>query len=117
MVLEMIIRSSLTSKDVHILGDTEKTFYENLLTFLTQVKDNQSQHYQPDEYVFHRLIDCTQRVKNDDQDGCPVIFDSWSCFNSTSSGSFQTEPCPEFKTMAFSSDCLGSKYCDVEVGS
>ena len=113
-VLEMIIRSSLSSQDVHILGHTEKTFYENLLKFLTQVKDNQSQHYQPNEYVFHRLIGCTQRVTNDHQDGCPVIFDSWSCFNSTSSGSFQTEPCPEFETMAFSLDRLASKYCDVE---
>ena len=43
MVLEMIIRNSLSSQDVHILGDAEKTFYENLLKFLTQVKDIENQ--------------------------------------------------------------------------
>ena len=58
MVLEMIIRSSLGSEDVYILGETKALFYESVLTFIEQVNDNQSQYYQPDEYIFQRLINC-----------------------------------------------------------
>ena len=48
MVLEMIIRSSLSSEDVYISGETKALFYESVLTFIEQVNDNQSQYYQPD---------------------------------------------------------------------
>ena len=116
MVWEMIIRSNLNSPDVHIIGNTSRQFDRNLFTFLGHISDNNSHYYQGDDYIFHRLIDCVRRVTNQSQDGCPLIFDSWSCFNATSSGKFQTEPCPDFHMMKFSSNRLASKYCDINAG-
>ena len=116
MVLEMIIRSNLKSQDVKINGNNSAEFEKNLFSFLHQVSDNTSQYYLGDDYIFNKLINCTKRVFKKSQDECPLIFDSWSCFNATPSGTFQTEPCPEFQMMKFSSSRLALKYCDTDGG-
>ena len=112
----MIIRSNLKSPDVQIIGNSSEEFNKNLFTFLHHVSDNRSQYYLGDDYLFHKLINCTKRVTDESKDRCPLIFDSWSCFNATSSGTFQTEPCPEFQTMKFSSHRFALKYCDINSG-
>jgi hypothetical protein len=108
-MLEIIIRSNLNSPAVHIFGDTMEVFHRRLLAFLDLVTNSQSEHFIDNEYILHRLLDCTQRVPRNSSESCPVIFDSWSCFNATTSGTFQTEPCPDFPLMKFSPERMASK--------
>ena len=35
-------------------------------------------------------------------DNCPMVFDSWSCWNSTAPGTVQEQPCPNFPHLGFS---------------
>ena len=69
-----------------------------------------------DEYLLTRLFDCVQRVSKTIPGFCPLIFDSWSCFNSTPAGTVQKEPCPDFEIFNFSPSRFASKECD-ETGS
>ena len=108
----MIIRSNLNTPDFEIMEDTIEDFNKEFLSFLKLVSDRQSEYYMKEDDIFNKLIYCAKRVMNQSLEGCPVIFDSWSCFNSTPSGSIQTEPCPEFSNFKFSSARLAYKYCD-----
>ena len=42
---------------------------------------------------------------------CPLIFDSWSCFNATAAGSSQREACPHFPDLGFVSGHEAVKTC------
>ena len=33
---------------------------------------------------------------------CPMIFDSWNCWNESKPGTIQEQPCPNFPEMGFS---------------
>ena len=111
---EIILRSNLNSPVVHIVEDTTEVFHRRLLAFLDMVSSSDSNHFIENEYILHRLLDCTQRVSRKSSESCPVIFDSWSCFNATTSGTVQTEPCPDFPLMKFSPERLAFKYCDTD---
>ena len=110
--MRMIIRSNLNTPDFEIMEDTLEDFNKEFLTFLRLISNKESKYYVNEDDIFQKLINCAQRVVNQSLEGCPVIFDSWSCFNSTPSGSIQTEPCPEFAYLKYSSSRLATKYCD-----
>ena len=42
---------------------------------------------------------------------CPLIFDSWSCYNSTPAGSVMTEPCPYKPQLNFLPNNTSWKMC------
>ena len=112
-MFEMIIRSNMKSSDVHIVGETIHVFKERLFSFLDQINNRNSNHFIEDDYIFHKVLDCTQRVTEMIPGSCPLIFDSWSCFNASAAETFQTEPCPDIPMMKFSPERLAFKYCDV----
>lgn len=44
------------------------------------------------------------RLENDmSDDNCPMIFDSWNCWNQSKPGTVQEQPCPNFPHLGFSS--------------
>ena len=43
---------------------------------------------------------------------CPLIFDSWSCFNLTEAGTTQHEACPRLPDLGFDPARTAEKYCD-----
>ena len=45
---------------------------------------------------------------------CPLIFDSWSCYNQTAAGSVMTEPCPSKPQLNFDTKKSSSKMCGVD---
>ena len=110
--MRMIIRSNLNSPDVEVIGDNEKEFNDDFVKFLKLISDTTSEYYMAEDNIFNKLLNCAQRVVSQSSDGCPLIFDSWSCFNSTSPGTLQMEPCPEFPLMKFDSSRVASKYCE-----
>ena len=110
----MIIRANLVSPDIHILAGTPELFNERLFEISDMLSSNQSLYFLEDQYMFNRLLECINRVKEKTEEDCPVIFDSWSCFNATAAGIFQSEPCPDLPLMKFSSDRLAMKYCDTD---
>ena len=42
---------------------------------------------------------------------CPLIFDSWSCFNATEAGQVQLEACPDLPDLGFDRARKAEKYC------
>ena len=65
------------------------------------------------EFTILRLLDCINRALQQpyDPENCPFIFDSWSCFNSTSPGVTQTEQCPNFVNLGFNQARKAEKSC------
>ena len=110
----MIIRANLVSPDIHIMADTPELFNKRLFEISDLVSNNQSLYFIEDNYMFDRLLECIQRVTLKSTEGCPVVFDSWSCFDASATGTFQSEPCPDMPLMKFSSDRLAVKYCDTD---
>ena len=49
--------------------------------------------------------------KSYQEDSCPFIFDSWSCFNATPPGQTQTEKCPDFINLGFNKARNAEKMC------
>ena len=47
----------------------------------------------------------------DNTTNCPIIFDSWSCFNSTLPGLTQQEMCPDLPDLGFDRSRKAEKYC------
>jgi len=45
-------------------------------------------------------------------DNCPMIFDSWNCWNQSKPGTVQEQPCPNFPHLGFSSSRPAFKVCE-----
>ena len=113
----MIVRSNLEAPDI-IITRTDP-LESSLESLFSTVMDPSSPHYIPTEYLMFRLIECTNRltsnttVTSDPSSSrhCPIIFDSWSCFNSTPAGADQWELCPNFSDLGFVSENRAVKHC------
>ena len=112
----MIMRLVTEENDILIAEDSIDAVYTKFEELLRQHLLKQVEMTENDEYLLSRLFDCVQRVSKTIPGSCPLIFDSWSCFNSTPAGSVQKEPCPDFEIFNFSPSRFASKECD-EKGS
>ena len=112
----IIVRSNLESSDITI-NDSDP-LESSLETLFASVVDPNSPHFISSEYLMYRLIDCTSRIQatlssiSSDQKYCPIIFDSWSCFNATPAGLDQEEDCPSFEDLDFRPDRQAVKRCN-----
>jgi len=115
----IVIRSNLESSDM-IIYDADP-LESSLETLFASVIDPNSPHFISSEYLMYRLIDCTSRIQASmssnlsiisSKKSCPIIFDSWSCFNSTEAGQDQVENCPSLEDLGFKADRLAVKRCN-----
>ena len=111
---KMIIRTNLQSPDIFI--DESLPLQSALEKLLNQIMDPASAHFISTEYFMLRLIECTGRINLTSHDTssphCPLIFDSWSCFNASQPGEDQHESCPDLPDLGFDSSRVASKHCD-----
>ena len=110
----MIIRTNLHSPDIFIEESIPlQSAFENLLN---EIMDPSSSHFISSKYFMLRLIECTGRLNLTSLDSssphCPLIFDSWSCFNASQPGEDQSENCPDLSDLAFDPERLATKHCD-----
>ena len=110
-MLRLIIRSNVAAPDMLISGDTEEHFKSNFDDFLHLVRNETSELYLSDKYLLLRLLECVGRLCQIPEGFCPLIFDSWSCFNSSPPGIEQFEECPNFPKFRFSGKRSASKFC------
>ena len=111
MVPRMIIRSNLLSPDLVI--NASDPLGASLNSLLTQSIDPSSFFFIESEYLLFRLHDCAERALHTPfQPGhCPIMFDSWSCWNSTPPGQVMYEKCPSFVNLGFRPERLAEKHC------
>ena len=107
----MIIRSNLEAPEI-IIKETDP-LEATLNSLLALNTDSSSVFYIKSEYILFRLFDCAKRALQTSyrQDNCPIMFDSWSCWNATVPGMDQFERCPSFVNLGFRSDRLAQKSC------
>ena len=107
-----IIRPNLHSSDVEISNNGDM---EQLLTnLLTEISDPESAQFISSDYLRVRLLECVARVQHQGPvpgDHCPLIFDSWSCFDSAAPGTEQRESCPAFPELGYSASRQAVKRC------
>ena len=104
-MLPMIIRTNIIAPDVIIQFSTWKTHHPSKwpkVNFL---------HWR--RFIYQRSIDCTLRMASITSDliGCPLVFDSWSCYNATPAGTMMWEFSPNKPILNFDIIKTSSKYC------
>ena len=115
-VLTALPRTNIDTPDIFI--DESDPLESSLETLLNEMVDPTSSHYISSEYVMYRLIECTNRMNSYRNISlrstmCPLIFDSWTCFNATEAGQYQLESCPQFPHLGFDHNRKVKKYCDL----
>ena len=108
----MVIRTNLEAPDF-VIWDKE-SLSRNVSDLMNLISDHSSLYYVHDKYLLYRLLECTNLALNMSMDpsSCPLLFDSWSCWNSTPPDTLQYTSCPSFDNFGFSSDRFASKYCE-----
>ena len=111
---KMIIRTNLRSPDIFI--DESLPLQSALEKVLNEIMDPSSAHFISSKIFLLRLIECTGRINLTSLDSssphCPLIFDSWSCFNASQPGEDQSENCPDLSDLAFDPERIATKHCD-----
>ena len=108
----MIIQANLKSITLKIYE--EDSLPSKINEYLTTVNDKDSPFYIESEYLMNRLLNCFKTALSYDSynsQNCPIMFDSWSCWNSTAPGSFQYSSCPNFVNLGFTEDKMAEKEC------
>ena len=84
----------------------------SLRQILTLAANPNSEYYVASHYLLSRLIDCTKKITFDyNPNQCPLIFDSWSCFEATEPGGKALSSCPNFKDYNFHTSNYAEKIC------
>ena len=111
MSARMIIRSNLKAPDLII--NASDPLEASLNSLLSQNTNPSSIYFIDSEYLLFRLYDCAQRAlqTSPQPDHCPIMFDSWSCWNTTPPGQYQHERCPSLANLGFRPDRVAEKYC------
>ena len=108
----MIIQANLKSITLKIYE--EDSLPSKINEYLTTVNDKDSPFFIESEYLMNRLLNCFKTALSYDSynsQNCPIMFDSWSCWNSTSPGFFQYSSCPNFVNLGFTDDKMAEKEC------
>ena len=111
MKLYMIVRTNLDSPN-YVISD-EEPLQSSLNNLLRLAADPTSIYFINNEYVLYRLLDCTKLalIQDAKPKACPIMFDSWSCWNSTESSTTQVTQCPNFVNLGFLADRMATKKC------
>ena len=111
---QIIIRANLDSPDIII--SKEEPMQDSLSNILLKVSDPASPYHIDSEYILARLVDCMKHAIEQEYNPnhCPLMFDSWSCWNSTPPSSLQFEDCPNFENLGFRADRMAEKECTEE---
>ena len=111
---KMIVRANLQSDDIIITAD--ETLRTSLFEIIGNISDPTSPYHIDLEYIVTRLLDCMELALGQEYNprNCPIIFDAWSCWNSTQPGQIQLEKCPDFVNMGFRAERLAKKVCTEE---
>ena len=107
-----IFRPNLHSSDVEISNNADME--QTLTNLLTEIRNPESAQFISSDYLRLRLLECVARVRQQGPvplDHCPMIFDSWSCFDSAAPGSEQRESCPVFPELGYSASREAVKIC------
>ena len=115
-MLSMIIRTNLISPDILINVTDKNQLNAQLEDIITQASNHNSSYYIQEDHFYQRMIDCTLRLAYTDPHvpRCPLIFDSWSCYNSTPAETVMTESCPSMPNFNFAEDKFSTKVCTAE---
>ena len=107
----MIVRTNLDSPDFVIHDDDPLQISLNKI--LRLATDQSSNHFIDNEYILYRLLDCAKIALKSpaNHNTCPIIFDSWSCWNSTELNSTQVTQCPQFVNLGFLAERTATKQC------
>ena len=107
----LIVRLNPDAPDLKIDNKSSLPTQENELMQL--ISDSKSSYFIDDDYLLRRLLNCIDLALNTlpEVDFCPVIFDSWSCWNTTPPYTTQYTSCPQFDNFGFTSDRMASKFC------
>ena len=107
----MIVRTNLESPDF-VISD-EDSLQSSLNNLLRLATDPTSKYFIENEYILYRLLDCAKQSIQEEYNPnyCPIIFDSWSCWNSTEPNSTEFTQCPNFVNLGFRPDLLAAKEC------
>ena len=107
----MIVRTNLDAPDF-VIGD-EDNLQSSLNNLLHLATDPTSKFFIDNEYILYRLFDCAKLAlqKEDNPNSCPIMFDSWSCWNSTEPSTTQYTQCPNFVNLGFLADRMATKEC------
>ena len=107
-----IIRTNLHSSDVEIYNNA--SMESTLTNLLGNISNTESTQFIESDYLRVRLLECVARLQHQGPVAvtrCPTIFDSWSCFDSAAPGTEQTESCPAFPELGYSSSRAAVKRC------
>ena len=107
----LIIRTDSEAPDFMI--NNKESLSNRAHDLLQLIIDPKSSYYIEDDYLLSRLLNCISLAFNtsSEENSCPMIFDSWSCWNMTSPNTTQYTSCPDFDTFGFSSDRFSTKFC------
>lgn len=112
----MIIRPLPDWNETLIRSRSNTNFWRKVDAFLNDTMD-QMQYYYGEEMDYDpllRLRSClsvfSDTEKTESTANCPMVFDSWSCWNSTAPGTVQEQPCPNF-VLGFSPKRPAFKKC------
>ena len=107
----MIVKANIFSPDYVIMSDD--LLEESLSTILNLSTARSSPYFIEKDYLFQRLIDCSKLAMQEEYPplACPIIFDSWTCWNYTQPDSVALEKCPDFENWGFKQDSLAEKLC------
>ena len=107
----LIIRTGSEAPDFII--DNKESLSTRTKDLLQLITDPKSSYYIEDDYLLSRLLDCMSLAFNTstEANSCPMIFDAWSCWNTTPLNTTQYTSCPNFDKFGFSSDRFASKFC------
>mgnify|MGYP001165650189 CR=1 FL=1 len=107
-----IIRLNLHSPDVEIRNLDIRD--QTLTNLLTEISNPNSAQFIESDYLRVRLLECVARIQHLDpvsEDHCPIIFDSWTCFDSAAPSTEQRESCPAFPGLGYSASREAVKSC------
>ena len=108
----MIIQATLNSSTLDIYN--KDCLPSKIKDILNKVTDINSPYFIESEYLMSRLLNCFKSAlsyESHDPQDCPIMFDSWSCWNSTASSSYQYTTCPRFANLGFTEDKMAEKEC------
>ena len=104
-------------------GASSQTFWRQIDAFWNETVDQMEMEQtlygtEMDFDGIKRFQNClaqfSQAEKELKNENCPMVFDSWSCWNESQPGTIQEQPCPNFPHLGFSSNRPAFKVCTDE---
>ena len=79
---------------------------------LGETVKNSSKYFIKSPYLLKRLHECVSKISATERFAgphCPLIFDSWSCFDPTLPGDTANANCPDIEVLGFQTNNLAEE--------